>query len=270
MSDQLDAGKADAFALDGKVVVLTGAAGIIGSQVVKAFLEAGAKVFAIDRDAELLEKNLGPSHDSLLSFEADVSRQESLRLAHSVLSARWGEADALLNNAATKSDNFFEPFETFPVNEWNEVMSVNLTGAMLAAQVFGCPMAQRGRGSIVNTLSIYGIVAPDQRIYEGSEYLGRAINTPAIYAASKAGLWGLTKYLAAYWGHRGVRVNAVTPGGVFSGQNDTFVENYSRRTPLGHMAAAEDMVNAMRYLTSDAAKYVTGHNLVVDGGWTAW
>ena len=260
----------DAFSLDGKVVVLSGAAGIIGAQVVKAFVEAGARVFALDRDAGLLQERLGTSHASMITCVADVSSRDSLVQAHAVLESKWGTADALLNNAATKSENFFEPFETFPVNEWNDVMSVNLTGAMLCAQVFGTPMARRASGSIVNTLSIYGIVAPDQRIYEGSEYLGRAINTPAIYAASKAGLWGLTKYLAAYWGHRGVRVNAVTPGGVFSGQNDTFVENYSRRTPLGRMAEADDMVQAMRYLTSDAAKYVTGHNLVVDGGWTAW
>ncbi|MES2360478.1 MAG: SDR family oxidoreductase [Pseudomonadota bacterium] len=260
----------DEFRLDGKVIVLTGAAGIIGIQIVKAFIDAGARVFAIDRDAALLEERLGPLHDALITCVADVARRDSLSQAHALLASRWGEPDALLNNAATKSENFFEPFETFPVDEWNEVMSVNLTGAMLCAQVFGSPMAERGRGSIVNTLSIYGIVAPDQRIYEGSEYLGRAINTPAIYAASKAGLWGLTKYLAAYWGHKGVRVNAVTPGGVFSGQNDRFVENYSHRTPLGRMAQADDMVNAMRYLTSDAAKYVTGHNLVVDGGWTAW
>ena len=260
----------DEFRLDGKVVVLTGAAGIIGTQIVKAFIDAGARVFAIDRDASALENCLGSAHASLMTCEADIANQAAVKNAFSILSSHWGEPDALLNNAATKSENFFEPFETFPVNEWNEVMAVNLTGAMLCAQVFGSSMAKRGKGSIVNTLSIYGIVAPDQRIYEGSEYLGHAINTPAIYAASKAGLWGLTKYLAAYWGHRGVRVNAITPGGVFSGQNDIFVENYSRRTPLGHMAQADDMVNAMRYLTSDAAKYVTGHNLVVDGGWTAW
>ena len=262
--------KQDAFSVDGKIVVLSGAAGIIGSQVVKAFVDGGARVFAIDRNAALLEEKLGSAHESLITCVANVAHRDSLLTSHQLLLSRWGQADALLNNAATKSENFFEPFETFAIDEWNEVMAVNLTGAMLCAQVFGSPMAERGRGSIVNTLSIYGIVAPDQRIYEGSEYLGRPINTPAIYAASKAGLWGLTKYLAAYWGHKGVRVNAVTPGGVFSGQNDTFVENYSRRTPLGRMAQTDDMVNAMRYLVSDAAKYITGHNLVVDGGWTAW
>lgn len=259
-----------AFSVDGKVIVLSGAAGLIGSQVVSAFVDAGARVFAVDRHAELLEEKLGLGHETLITCAADVASRESLIKAHQLLASRWGQADGLLNNAATKSLNFFEPFESFAVSEWNEVMAVNLTGAMLCAQVFGSPMAARGRGSIVNTLSIYGVVAPDQRIYEGSEYLGRTINTPAVYAASKAGLWGLTQYLAAYWGHKGVRVNAVTPGGIFSGQNDLFVENYSRRTPLGRMAETSDMVNAMQYLSSDAAKYVTGHNLIVDGGWTTW
>jgi NAD(P)-dependent dehydrogenase (short-subunit alcohol dehydrogenase family) len=261
---------ADPMRLDGKTLVLTGAAGIIGTQAVQTFLEAGARVFAIDRSAALLAERLGAEHDALMHCEADVSHRDSLQAAHAKLEACWGVADALLNNAATKSDNFFEPFESFPLEDWNEVMAVNLTGAMLAAQVFGSPMAERGRGAIVNTLSIYGIVGPDQRIYEGSEYLGRAINTPAIYAASKAGLWGLTQYLATYWGPRGVRVNAVTPGGVASGQNGVFNDNYSYRVPLGRMAEAGDIANAMRYLASDAAKYVTGHNLVVDGGWTAW
>jgi NAD(P)-dependent dehydrogenase (short-subunit alcohol dehydrogenase family) len=260
----------DVFRLDGKVVVLTGGAGILGVEIVKAFLGAGARVCALDRESGLLAERLGPQHDSLLHCAADVSKRESLQAAFATLESRWGLPDVLINNAATKSENFFEPFESFPLEDWNEVMAVNLTGAMLSAQVFGGAMAQRGAGSIVNTLSIYGIVAPDQRIYEGSSYLGRAINTPAIYSASKAGLWGLTKYLASYWGHRHVRVNAITPGGVFSGLNDTFVENYSRRTPLGSMASPDDMANAMRYLASDASKYVTGHNLVVDGGWTAW
>ena len=259
----------DAFSLDGKVIVLTGAGGIIGREVTRKMLGAGARVFAIDRDVSILE-NLGEAHESLILRSADVSSPDSLRQARAALVERWGDADALLNNAATKTDNFFEPFETFPLSDWNQIMDVNLTGAMLSAQVFGSPMAVRGSGCIINTLSIYGIVAPDQGIYEGSEYLGRKINTPAIYSASKAGLWGLTRYLATYWGHRGVRVNAITPGGVFSGQNETFVRNYSRKVPLGRMAAESDMANAMLYLASDAAQYVTGHNLVVDGGWTAW
>lgn len=257
------------FRLDGKTIAMTGAAGILGQGAVAAFLEAGARVCALDRNAADLEK-LGADSERLLKIEADVSDPQSVRAAAGRLHAHWGVADALFNNAATKSENFFAPFEDFPLADWNAVMAVNLTGAMLCAQAFGAPMAQRGRGTIVNTLSIYGIVAPDQRIYEGSEYLGRPINTPAIYSASKAGLWGLTQYLASYWGGRGVRVNAITPGGVFSGQNETFERNYSQRVPLGRMAAREDIVNGMLFLASDASSYLNGHNLVVDGGWTVW
>jgi NAD(P)-dependent dehydrogenase (short-subunit alcohol dehydrogenase family) len=259
----------NSFRLDGKTIAMTGAAGILGQGAVAAFLDAGARVCALDRSAADLEK-LGADSDRLLKLAMDVSDAASVRAAADRLHAHWGVADVLFNNAATKSENFFAPFEDFPLEDWNAVMAVNLTGAMLCAQAFGAPMARRGRGTIVNTLSIYGIVAPDQRIYEGSQYEGRAINTPAIYSASKAGLWGLTQYLASYWGAQGVRVNAITPGGVFSGQNETFVKNYSQRVPLGRMARREDIVNGMVFLASDASSYLNGHNLVVDGGWTVW
>lgn len=257
------------FRLDGKTIAMTGAAGILGQGAVAAFLQAGARVCALDRRLQDLDQ-LGPDGEHLLKIATDVADPASVRAAAGQLQARWGVADVLFNNAATKSENFFAPFESFPLADWNEVLAVNLTGAMLCSQAFGAPMAQRGRGAIVNTLSIYGIVAPDQRIYEGSEYLGRPINTPAIYSASKAGLWGLTQYLASYWGGQGVRVNAITPGGVFSGQNETFVRNYAQRVPLGRMASREDIVNGMLFLASDASSYLNGHNLVVDGGWTVW
>lgn len=261
---------ADAFRLDGKTVVLTGAAGVIGTQVVLAFVEAGARVCAIDRNAALLKQRLGPEHGALMHCAADVSSRDALLKARRKLESKWGPADALLNNAVARSRNYFEPFESFDLEEWNEVLAVNLTGAMLAAQVFGTPMAERGRGSIVNTLSIYGMVGPDQRIYEGSMHLGQPVSSPAVYGASKAGLWGLTRYLATYWGKQGVRVNAVSVGAVSNGQGEEFVRHYASRVPLGRMAEATDVAAAMRYLASDASKYVTGHNLVVDGGWTAW
>lgn len=261
---------ADAFRLEGKTVVLTGAAGVIGTQVAQAFVEAGARVCAIDRNAALLTQKLGPEHSALLHCPADVSDRGSLLRARKKLDGKWGTADALINNAVARSLNYFEPFETLDPGEWNEVMAVNLTGAMLACQVFGSPMAERGQGSIVNTLSIYGMVGPDQRIYEGSHHLGKPVNSPAVYGASKAGLWGLTRYLAVYWGKQGVRVNAVSAGAVASEQGEEFVRRYTPQVPLGRLAEASDVAAAIRYLVSDASKYVTGHNLVVDGGRTAW
>jgi len=131
-------------------------------------------------------------------------------------------------------------------------------------------MLEAGNGTIVNIASIYGVVGADQRIYEGSEYLGREISTPAVYSASKAGLLGLTRHLAASWGSRGVRVNAVTPGGISSGQNETFQIKYSSRVPLGRMARVEEVVDAVSFLISDRATYIHGHNLLVDGGLTSW
>jgi NAD(P)-dependent dehydrogenase (short-subunit alcohol dehydrogenase family) len=261
---------ADPFKLDGKLVVLTGAAGVIGTQVVLAFVEAGARVCAIDRNAALLQQKLGPEHKSLMHCAADVTDRDALLAARKKLGGKWGAADALINNAVARSRNYFEPFESFDPVEWNEVMAVNLTGAMLACQVFGGAMAERLQGSIVNTLSIYGMIGPDQRIYEGSMHMGQPVNSPAVYGASKAGLWGLTRYLATYWGRQNVRVNAVSFGAVASEQNEDFVANYARQVPLGKMADASDIASAMRYLASDASKHMTGHNLVVDGGRTAW
>lgn len=260
--------------LSGKTVILFGGGGILGTRLARAFAAQGAKTAVVDRDpakaaqAATLANGEFPGRCS--PYDADVTSPESLRRLRERLRQDLGEADVLINAVAWKSEHFFEPFETFPLADWNEVMAVNSTGVMLPCQVFGSDMAARGRGSIVNFLSIYGIVAPDQRIYEGSQYEGRAINTPAVYSASKAAVWGLTKYLAAYWGARGVRVNAVTPGGVFSGQNDTFVKKYSHRVPLGRMAEKDEICGAVLFLASDASSYVTGQNICVDGGLTAW
>ncbi|MFZ5727682.1 MAG: SDR family oxidoreductase [Pseudomonadota bacterium] len=259
--------------LSGKLVVLTGAGGIIGRVAAERFVRGGARLVMVDR----CEQALGAARDALqedkaAAFAMPCDLTDPIQVAELAASveARHGPVDGLFNNVAGKSKNIFAPFEHFPLDEWNEVMATNLTTAMLCCQHFGSLMAARGRGTIVNTLSIYGIVAPDQRIYEGAEYEGRAINSPAVYSAAKAGLWGLTKYLATYWGSKGVRVNAVTPGGVFSGQNETFVGRYSARVPMGRMAKAEEIADAMLFLASDGASYINGQNIVVDGGLTAW
>lgn len=258
------------FTLQGKVVAVTGAAGILGEVFCRELIDGGARVVAIDANGEALARLQAAAGEDLVPYCADIRDRKAVAAVREDAVARFGRVDGLLNNAATKSPNFFEPFESFPIDDWNHVMSVNVTGAFVCCQEFGSAMAASGAGSIVNVLSIYGIVAPDQRIYEGSEYLGRAINTPAIYSVSKAGLWGLTSYLSSYWGARGVRVNALTPGGIYSGQNSTFTDRYSQRVPMARMGEPEELCGALVYLLSDASGYVTGQNLVVDGGLTVW
>lgn len=258
--------------IETSVALLTGGAGILGSVMAERLVEDGHPLAVIDRDQGLLDaliERMG--HPSTVrGYVADVTDRVRMEEIRREVEEDLGLVDVLINAAAGKTDNFFDAFEDFPLDDWNEVMRLNVTSAMTCAQVFGKPMADRGTGTIINILSIYGIVAPDQRIYEGSEYLGRPINTPAIYSASKAALWGLTKYLSSYWGANGVRVNAVTPGGVFSGQNDTFVERYSARVPMGRMAQPIEIADAVAFLASSRATYISGQNIMVDGGLTVW
>jgi NAD(P)-dependent dehydrogenase (short-subunit alcohol dehydrogenase family) len=187
---------------------------------------------------------------------------------------RFGAVHVLHNNAATKTDDldaFFAPFETYGLAQWRKVMSVNLDGMFLVAQAVGRRMIEQGTGgSVICTASVYGMVAPDPRIYEGSNYMGLAINTPAVYSASKAGVIGLARHLAAHWAPHKIRVNVLTPGGVESGQNDAFLRRYADRVPLGRMGRAGELEGALLYLASDASSYMTGQNLVVDGGLTCW
>lgn len=262
------------FDLAGRLVVVTGAAGIIGSQLVDALLRHNARVAAVDRDAQALQRLGGrtdEAHTAQITYHpADLTQEGQVEALARQIEAEVGPVSVLCNNVAGKTPNIFAPFEEFARDEWDEMMAVNLTTAMLCCQKFGPRMVERGNGTIINTISIYGISAPDQRIYEGSEYEGRAINAPAVYTASKAALWGLTQYLATYWGAKGLRVNAVTPGGVFSGQNDTFVARYSQRVPMGRMAESSEIAGAVVFLASDAASYVNGQNIVVDGGLTTW
>jgi NAD(P)-dependent dehydrogenase (short-subunit alcohol dehydrogenase family) len=260
--------------LDNKLVVLTGGAGILGSQYAESLASSGAKVILLDNNiakALSVSESINEKYNnSVFPFEIDITNLDSWKTLCKKIENDIGEVDVLINNAAAKSENFFEPFATFPEDDWDFVMNVNVKGVMLGCQVFGDKMAQRKCGTIINILSIYGIVAPDQRIYENSMYEGRPINTPAVYSASKAAVWGLTKYLASYWGHLGVRVNAVTPGGVRSGQNQEFIDRYSARVPLARMAEANELCGAIKFLASNESSYITGQNIIVDGGLTVW
>jgi len=265
------------FDLTGRVAVVTGGAGILGSRSSAAFADHGALVAVVDIDAAAAE-----SHAQQLTADygvtaigvaCDVSSQESVAEMVTRVESELGPIDILHNNAATKGDDLslmFASVEDYALDTWRQIMAVNLDGMFLVAQAVGAGMARRGRGSIVQTSSIYGLMGPDQRIYEGSEYLGRPINTPPVYSASKGGVVGLTRYLATYWAAQGVRVNAITPGGISSGQNDEFERRYSARIPLGRMAKADEVAAGVLYLASDASSYVTGQNLHVDGGLSAW
>jgi NAD(P)-dependent dehydrogenase (short-subunit alcohol dehydrogenase family) len=262
------------FRLDGKVALVTGGAGILGREFCAGLAEAGAKVAVTDIDAKSAEEAAKEVARGARGFACDVADPDSVRKCVNAVIDAFGRIDILHNNAATKTADtraFFTPFEDYPLATWRDVMSVNIDGMFLMAQAVGRHMIARGGGgTIVQTASIYGVVAPDERLYEGSDYLGGPINTPAVYAASKAAVIGLTKWLATHWAAHGIRVNCLVPGGVSSGQNSTFSERYSARVPAGRMARAEEMVPALLYLVSDASSYVTGHVLVVDGGWTAW
>ncbi len=268
----------DAFGLSSRAVVITGACGILGRVFAATFARAGGRVAMLDlaaagpaAAAEAVSRETGAA---VLGVPCNVASPESVTDAFAAVRERLGGVDVLLNNAASKSSNlraFFEPAETFSPETWREVMAVNMDGLFLVAQAAGRDMLERGRGgSIVQVSSVYGTVAPDPSIYEGSHYLGGPINTPPVYSASKAGVVGLTRYLAACWGPRGIRVNCISPGGVFSGQNDVFRGKYERKVPLGRMADSQEVANAALFLASPAASYITGHNLMVDGGMSIW
>jgi NAD(P)-dependent dehydrogenase (short-subunit alcohol dehydrogenase family) len=265
------------FDLSGKTAVITGACGILGRRFAAGFAEFGADLALVDLDeaaVSALSADLAQCCGvTAAGIACDIADPEAVKRMAERVDARFGGAQILMNNAATKgpdADAFFAPLEEFDLATWRRVMAVNLDGMFLVAQAIGARMAERGIGSIIQTASIYGLLAPDQRIYEGSEYNGRAINTPPVYTASKAGVIGLTRHLATYWAARGVRVNTLTPGGVASGQNTEFQRRYAARIPLGRMAEPDDLVGAAVFLASDAARYITGQNIVVDGGLSAW
>ena len=265
------------FSLANKVVVVTGGAGLLGQVFCQSLVDVGAHVAIVDLDlasAETVAKRINKSDaQRVIAVGSDITSPESVTQMVTNVVKQLGRIDVLVNNAASKGSNlnaFFESFEDYSLKTWREVMSVNIDGLFLVAQAVGKQMKKQGGGSIIQTSSIYGVVAPDQRIYEGSEYNGRPINTPAVYSASKSAVNGLTNYLATYWASSKIRVNSLTPGGIASGQNSEFNKKYSNRVPLGRMGEATELVGALIYLASDASSYVTGQNLIVDGGLSAW
>jgi 2-deoxy-D-gluconate 3-dehydrogenase len=268
----------DKFRLDGKVALVTGGAGLLGSEFCRALSEAGASVIAADLDAgraEGVAAGLRSHGRTALSVRLDVTRSDSVREVLEGVRARHGRLDVLVNSAAldpkfdaSHHEQAANAFEDYPIEMWNQALAVNLTGLFLCSQAASRLMLERGQGVIINICSTYGLVGPDQRIYERP---GKPKQfKPVYYSVTKSGVLGMTRYLATYFAGTGLRVNALTPGGVFNDHDDGFVANYSARTVLGRMARKDEMNGALLFLASEASTYMTGANLVVDGGWTAW
>lgn len=269
------------FRLDGKIVVLIGGGGYLGLEFTKALLEFGAIVYSCDikKSARIddFKKQCG---DRYYFHLVDCSNKEEIIKFKDLILERENKVDVLINSVTAMSDDFYLPFEEGSLEGWEIGIKGNLTIPFLTTQVFIPVMAEQKCGSVINISSIYGIVGNDQRIYEGSNlhecYLDthpdlKQIYSHAAYPAAKGGLITLTKYLAAYYGKDNVRINCISPGGVYNEQeNEVFVKKYSERTPLGRKANPDEINGALIFLASDASSYVTGHNLVVDGGWTAW
>lgn len=263
------------FSLHNKTAIVTGACGLLGRHHCAALAEAGANVVVADINEAACKQVAEALGDNHLAVALDVTSVESIQKAKQAILDKYGRIDVLVNNAAI-NDMFENPalagqqsmFEHYPLEMWNKSWQVNVSGVFLCAQVFGTVMAEQGSGSIINIASTYGIVAPDQSIYKNAQGEQTFYKSPS-YPVTKSAVIGFTKFLASYWGGRGVRVNTLSPGGVENNQDEFFINNYSNKTLLHRMAAPTDYKGAVVFLASDASSYMTGANLVVDGGWTA-
>ena len=257
------------FSLEGKVAIVTGASGLIGKAFCQVLKEAGANVVAADI-------NTNEELSDYYFQSTDITDEDSVQQLVDNVIAKFGKIDILVNNAAI-NDMFEDPkatlelskFENYPLELWERSLKVNLTGTFICSKIIGKQMLINNKGSIINLASTYGITAPDQSLYT-NENGEQMFFKPPAYSATKGGVIMLSKFLAAYWGKNGIRVNSLSPGGVENGQDPYFIENYSKRTPLNRMASVDDYKGAIVFLASDASLYMTGANLIIDGGWTAW
>lgn len=271
------------FDLSGRVGVITGAGGLLGPEHAGALASCGAAVALTDIDESRVvgvTGELGRRHGAarLAAVRMDVTDAASVRQALAAVLERWGRVDVLINNATidpkvgpAQGGTEASRFEGFAEARWQEEVAVGLTGAFLCSQVFGGWMAEHGGGVILNIASDLSVIAPDQRLYR-EEGLPDALQRvkPVTYSVIKAGLVGLTRYLATYWAAQGVRVNALSPGGVLAGQPDAFVRRLTNLIPMGRMAARDEYWGAVQFLVSDASRYMTGQNIVIDGGRSVW
>jgi NAD(P)-dependent dehydrogenase (short-subunit alcohol dehydrogenase family) len=260
------------FDLTGRVAIVTGGAGLLASEHAIALTAHGAKVIladvTLDKCTEAV-KRLKEDGIGAIPKHCDVTSKESWKKLLQEVVTEFGKVDILINNAGftnqSKSANFDATFENFPLEDWNSIMNVNLTGTFLGCQVIGKHMVENGKGSIINIASLYGVVSPNHKIYPGT-----GISQPVAYSVSKHGVVSLTKYLATLWAEKGVKVNALTPGGIFNEHKGLFLERFQQLNPIGRMSDKTELRGGIVYLASDASSHVIGHNLIIDGGWTAW
>lgn len=270
----------DSFRLDGRVIIITGGAGLLGREYALAISQAGGIPVVADINADNAAKVAkmvaSKTGAKTLALRVDVTDKDSVDAMVKQTLKRFGRIDGLVNNAGidpkfegSHANTHTNSFEDFPLDLWNQSLSVDLTGMFLCIQAVAPAMLSAGKGSIVNIASTYGLVGPDQRLYQKTDSKAPTYK-PVIYSVSKSAVLGLTRYLVTYWAGKNIRVNTLTPGGVYNDHDTGFVERYSYRTPLGRMAKKHEYNGAIVFLLSDASSYMTGSNLVVDGGWTAW
>lgn len=256
------------FDLSGRVAVVTGGSGQLGAVYTAGLAERGMRVASLD-------VTTGDLRDGVRALECDITDRAAIEDALEAIEAEWGSPHLLVNNAGLDSPpdapaEEVGPFETYPEASFDAVLDVNVKGAFLCCQVIGGAMAREGRGSIVNVSSIYGLLSPVQDLYAFRRERGETFVKPVAYSVSKSAILNLTRYLATYWAGAGVRVNTLTLAGVWNDQAPEFLEAYSARVPMGRMLQADEALGALVFLASDASSYVTGSNVVVDGGWSAW
>ncbi len=267
------------FDLSGRVAIITGGAGLLGEMHAEAIAEAGGHPILADINEELatakrISEKCGVNS---IAIKADITSKAEIERLVNIVLKKFGRIDILINNAANNpkveasSDDSWTRFENFPINQWNQDIAVGLTGAFLCSQIIGSEMAKRDRGVILNIGSDLGVIAPDQRIYrkEGLPEEKQPVK-PVSYSVVKTALIGLTRYLAAYWADKNIRVNCLSPGGVYNNQPEDFVKRIASRIPMGRMAQVDEYKGAVLFLVSDASSYMTGANLIIDGGRTCW
>ena len=257
------------FDLSGKVIVITGGCGLIGRAFCEAVAQFGGHVIVADIEAakphELAQQLETRNKVKCIGITVKVEEKKSVEELKAKTIETFGKIDGLVNGHQNKSHLIFEPFEEVSEENWDKVVEVNLKGTFLLCQIIGSYMAEKRSGSIINIPSTYSVVAPNQNLYKGTK-----MGCPAAYSASKGGIDALSQYLSSYWAAKGVRVNMITPHGVWNNHEEAFEKNFAGFSPMQRMSYNHEVAPALIYLLSDAASYVTGNNMLVEGGWTAW